>query len=111
NGELREPVSAAHFLPVEVLLGLEALHLAREADVEVLRRLELRNRPCPALALQQRGPGTRYVVAHGRDQPDARDDDAVSRSVARLHAPPPRPVYELRSTVTPYSPSPLCSLR
>src|SRR5690606_35105450 len=92
NGELREAVGAAYLLAVEVLLRLEVLHLAREADVEPLRRVELRDRRCPAPALEQRGPGTRYVVAHGCDQPDAGHDDTSSRSVACLHAPPPRPV-------------------
>src|SRR5690606_9555961 len=99
DGELRESIGPACLLTVEVLLRLEPLHLACEADVEVLGRVELRNGPRPAPAVEQRGPRTRYIVAHGREQPDAGDDDAVSRSVTRMHHPSPRPVYLLHSTV------------
>src|SRR5690606_5961308 len=109
QGELREPIGAPYLLPVEVLLRVEALHLAREADVEVLGHVELRDRPRPALALEQSVPRGGHIVAHGRDQPNAGDDDAVPPSVARLHPLPPRPVYTLRPTAASLTRSRPCA--
>ena len=74
NGELQEAGGAARPLLVQVLKGIETLHLTGEAD-GLTGGVEERDRTRSAHAPEERVPRRVHIETDGRDHPDARDGD------------------------------------
>src|ERR1700712_3563979 len=72
-----EGIHVAGVLAGDVVLDVEALHLAREVAAEGAG-IELGDRGDAGLARNDVGPALRHRVAHGTDQTKTGDDDATT---------------------------------
>src|ERR1700712_1448267 len=72
-----EGIHVAGVLAGDVVLDVEALHLAREVAAEGAG-IELGDRGDAGLAGNDVGPALRHRVAHGTDQTKTGDDDATT---------------------------------